>query len=143
MRKTKIDRRKFNNPNPATRWKKGQSGNPEGPRPGVVAKKLLKEFTQATVAASFKKYMDMPIPELRSASDSLTLPAIEVIVARAILRDRLEGELFNTQVILDRAIGKVPIKQEFAGVDGVPLVPPQIIFETGSSEKKQEGMGAT
>ena len=130
------------NPSPATRFKPGQTGNPGGMKPGVVAKKELKEFTQATVAASFKKYMLLEIPDLREASDSLTLPAIEVIVARALLRDRLEGDLENLDRLLDRSVGKVPIKQELSGAEGTPLVPPQIVFETGG-KKTDKGMGAT
>lgn len=143
MKKKKYLRKGTNfNPSPATRFKPGQSGNPHGTKPGVVAKKALKEWTQQTVAEAYKKLMTMEAPDLRKVADSLTTPIIEVIIARALLRDRLEGSTDNTQVILDRAIGKVPIKQELAGVDGTPLVPPQIIFEASGKESK-DGLGAT
>ena len=84
----------------------------------------------------------MDIPELRNASDSLSLPALEVIVARALLRDRLEGEMDNTERILDRAIGRVPQHQMLSGADGTPLIPPNVIFETGN-KPAGKGMGST
>lgn len=130
------------NPSPATRWKKGKSGNPAGPMPGVIAKKELKEWTQQSVATAYKNLMNLEIPDLRQIADSLTTPVLEVIIARALLRDRMEGTTDNTERILDRAIGKVPQRTEMTGLEGTPLVPPNIIFETGGREFK-EGMGST
>lgn len=137
-----MKRKKLNpgsgNPNPKVRWKKGQSGNPFGPTPGIVPKKVLKEFTRLTVAEAYKKLMLMEAPELRQVSDSLTTPILEVIVARALLRDRMEGTTDNTDRILDRAIGRVPMHQMLSGADGSPLVPPQIVFQgidTSTEEK--------
>lgn len=125
------------NPSPATRFKKGHKST-GGLRKGIVAKKVLREWTQATVAQAYKKYMNMEIEDLKEASeDTSTLPAIEVIVARALLRDRLEGEMDNTERILDRAIGRVPQKTEMSGINGQPLVPPTIIFQ--GIDPKQEG----
>ncbi len=144
MHKYKRSKKNPGNPHPVyrPRWKPGESGNPEGTKKGVVAKKALREWTQATVAEAYKKLMTMEAPDLRRIADSLTTPILEVIIARALLRDRMEGMTDNTQVILDRAIGRVPIKQEIGGVDGVPLVPPQIVFET-SGKSSSAGMGAT
>lgn len=138
----KLKRRANPNPSPATRFKPGQSGNPKGGMRGSLPKKQLKEWTRASVAEAYKKYMNMGIPELREVSDSLELPALEVIVARALLRDRMEGTMDNTETILDRAIGRVPVHQMLSGADGAPLVPPQIVFE-GMGKQSTEGMGNT
>ena len=144
MKFGKKKKGKQGNPHPVyrPRWKPGESGNPAGTKKGVVAKKVLREWNQQTVAEAYKKLISMQAPELREVADSLTTPMIEVIIARAMLRDRLEGSTDNLQVILDRAIGKVPIKQELSGAEGVPLVPPQIVFETSGSISK-DNMGAT
>ena len=130
------------NPSPATRFKKGNSGNPGGFSKDKIMKKELKLWTRQSVAEAYSKYCNMPLPELRKCSDSLILPALEVIVARGMLRDRMTGEMVNIERILERIIGKVPIKQEIGGIDGVPLVPPQIVFETSGKQSK-EGMGST
>lgn len=139
MKKKKITNA---NPSPATRFKKGQSGNPRGVKKGLVQRKELKEWTRATVAEAYKKYMNMEAAELRHAAESLELPILEVILARALLRDRTEGTMDNTEIILDRAIGRVPNHQMLTGGDGVPLVPPTIIFEAVGTAST-EGMGST
>ena len=138
-RKKKCPHIANQNPSPSTRFKKGQSGNPGGLKKGVVPKAVLKQWTRLSVAEAYNKYMMMTIPELRRASDSLFLPSLEVVVARAIIRDRLEGELDNMERILDRAIGKVPQRQELGGIDGVPLLPPSIIFQGCDPTPNKEG----
>lgn len=139
-----MKKRKVTNPNPspATRWKKGERPKGAGMKPGYLPRKELKEWTRASVAEAYKKYMNMRVEQLRDAAESLELPALEVIVARALLRDRLEGRMDNTEVILDRAIGRVPVHQMLSGPGETPLLPPQIVFEP-AGKPTQEGMGET
>lgn len=116
------------NPNPSVKWKKGQSGNPAGMKAGILPKREWKMHTAASVAETFSKYQDMSIPDLRIVSKSETLPALEVIIATALLKDRLEGQVENTEKILDRCVGKVKQVQEFQSPGGAPLIPPSINF---------------
>lgn len=132
----------FRNPHPPSRWKKGQSGNPNGRRncKGEMVKREMKVFTRRLIAETYNKYINCSVAELREAFKDHSLPAIEGIVAGALLKDRLSGQLVNTEVILDRTIGKVPNLTELGGIGGGPLNPPTINFVAISAEngKKAE-----
>lgn len=132
------------NPSPATRWKKGQSGCPSGSTPpGHVTRKALKVFTPQLIAETWAKYMQASLRELQEASMSLDLPAIECIISAALLRDKIEGDLVNTEKILDRAVGRVPqvMKSQISGADGQPLIPPAINFLPVSPENNSNAEG--
>lgn len=134
------------NPSPATRFKKGMTGNPHGMKPGVVPKKEWKMHTRASIAEAFSRFMTKDSEELRIIGEDTTIPILDVIVARALLRDRLEGEMDNTERIMERTIGKIPIetRQELTGAEGAPLIPPQIIFNPvvpAGTVDNMEGMG--
>lgn len=124
----KKEKKSRGNRSPLRRWEKGTSGNPGGLKKGVVAKRELKKWTQANIAETYNELIDLDLPELREISRSDTLPAIKVIVAGALLRDRLEGELDNTERILERIMGKVVQRTELGGPGGTPLIPSAINF---------------
>lgn len=128
-----LPRKKTNpNPSPATRWKKGQSGNPRKINMRIAAenivKKEIKIYTRVLIAETYNKYINCSEQELRDAFTNKDLPAIEGIVAGALLKDRLSGELINTEIILDRTIGKVPNVTELGSIGGGSLTPPVINF---------------
>lgn len=123
----KGDKKPYNGPN-LKLWKKGQSGNPGGMKKGVVAKHEWKMHTRASVAETFSRYVNATTEDLKLVKQNNHLPILDVIIAGALLRDRLEGELDNTERILDRCIGKVTQIQEFQGIGGTALIPPSFTF---------------
>lgn len=143
MKKIRLKKTTNPNPSPANQFKKGNKAAALARR-GILPRRELKEWTRATVAEAYKKYISMSVSELREVKESFELPAIEVVIAGAILNDRMEGRMENIERILDRAIGRVPIesRSQLTGADGVPLVPPQIIFEA-VGKVTEEGMGST
>jgi len=118
-------------------FKKGQSGNPGGLRKGSIAKKVLKQYTQSAVSETFNELIGLSTEELKSIVKEHDKPVIRLIVANSLLRDLKDGELSNMERVLERIIGKVPLKQELGGVEGVPLVPPQVIINRVIYEHKE------
>jgi hypothetical protein len=79
---------------PKTAWKKGQSGNPGG-RIGVPK-------------------------EVREAAREYSDEAIETL-AKWMRSDDPRASVKSAEVLLDRAWGSCPQKQEISGIDGKPL----------------------
>lgn len=126
---------KLGNPNPKpspNRWKKGmKSPNPLGSAAIPLENRIplqVKLYTRQSVCEAYNKYVVLSLAELREKIQDDSLPMLEAICVAALYRDKLEGTLLNTEIILDRIIGKVVQKTEMSGANGAPLVPPQINF---------------
>lgn len=90
-------------------WKRGFSGNPGGLRKGEVAKKALKQFTQAALTEAFSKVMQLTPKKIMKGRSAKDMPMVEHVVACALLADAENGTLCNLEKIMERIIGKVPI----------------------------------
>lgn len=129
------------NPNPPPKhvqFKKGQK-TPGAGRP-ALAKKELRLYTAQTIAETLVRLQSMPFEQVKAISQRTDVPALEKVVARGIVHDSLVGNMGNFEKILIRCIGSVPTKQEITGAQGVPLIPPQIIFK---GDTPKEGAGTT
>jgi len=97
----------YANPPKEHQFKPGTSGNPAGPGKQVIAKKILKQYTQDTIANVFNKLLGLSQPELiRLIKDSNT-PVIEVIMAQGLLKDFKKVRMDCVEKMLDRIIGRV------------------------------------
>ena len=111
-------------------YKKGQSGCPGGRgKYSPTVPKIFKTYTATLISETYNKLINLSHKEIAEISRSLyDHPIIEVVVAKAILREWKDGTLHRTETVLDRIIGKVPQKQELSGASGAPLMPPQIVI---------------
>lgn len=112
------------NKNVIPRFKKGVCPNPKGRPKGATTKAELKQYTAQLIADTINKLMGLAVPELQKIAANPITPSIEAIIARGLVKDKLQGTMNNFDRILDRAIGKVPIKQQITGADGKDLIPP-------------------
>ena len=116
----------YGDPPISRRWQKGQSGNPAGPGKKVIARKVLKQYTQDTIVQAFNKLLNSTTPELARMIKDADTPIIEVIVAQALLKDLRRSKMDLVEKLLDRIIGKAQaVKNELVG----ELIPPKVIFK--------------
>lgn len=87
-----------------SRWKKGQSGNPAGPKPGRSAR-LITDYI-----------LDILAEEGRDGRSNS-----ELIAAR-VIRDAIAGKPHALTHIADRTEGKAPSRVELTGADGGPVL---------------------
>jgi len=115
----------YANPPKEHQFKKGQSGNPAGPGKQVIAKKILKQYTQDSITQAFNKLLRSTTPELVKIIKDADSPIIEVIVAQALLKDMRKSRMDLVEKLLDRIIGKAQaVKNEIAG----ELIPSKVVF---------------
>jgi hypothetical protein len=88
------------NPNPATRWKPGQSGNPKGRDPGVI-------LSKDEIRRVFTKYLQMPKEELEKVIKDKKAPTLDHMIASSIQSCIEAGEFHKLDGLLSRIIGKV------------------------------------
>lgn len=89
-------------------FKKGQSGNPQGGRAHNPASKALRNLTIDSYREIIELVMTGNLGELRKLSESRTVPAIQVGVARAFLKALNRGDYDIIERIAQRIIGKIP-----------------------------------
>ena len=121
----------YGNPPKEHQWKKGQSGNPSGPGKHVIARKVLKKYTQDAIVQAFNKLLYSTTPELAKIIKDADSPIIEVIVAQALLKDMRRSRMDLVEKLLDRIIGKAQaVKNEIVG----ELTPPKVIFSRAAPQ---------
>ena len=121
----------YANPPKEHQFKPGQSGNPAGPGKQVIAKKILKQYTQTTITETFIKLLNSTSVELAKIVKDNNAPIIEVIVAQALLKDFRRSKIDLVEKLLDRIIGKVQqtVKNKIVG----ELTPPKVVFHLAAS----------
>ncbi len=100
------------NPKPATKFKKGKSGNPAGRPPDPPELKALKNLTKAELirVANIVVKGDMAALKAIAASDKSSV--LEAMLAGVCIRIMKRGDMQALNILLDRLIGRVPGKDE-------------------------------
>lgn len=115
------------NPSPATRFKAGNRFVGQGKR--KIPNSELIRYTAEVIAETIKELHALTFPELKEISQSNEVPSLKRTIARGMVTDIQSGSLYNFDRLLARSIGNVPTKQELSGLNGIPLVPPQIVIQ--------------
>ena len=99
------------------KYKKGQSGNPNGrPKGKKSLSTLLKKYLKARI--------DFRNPIKQNKEDK---KAISDIIAMRLLFKAINGDIVAIKEIMDRTEGKVLDKRELTGANGKDLMPPTIV----------------
>lgn len=89
------------------RWKKGQSGNPQGRKPNLITR-ALKDLTVETYREVIKAVCTGNLENLQAMVDDPSISALQVGVAQAFLNALKAGDYSTIERIAERIVGKIP-----------------------------------
>lgn len=98
-------------------FKKGQSGNPQGPTPLSSEARAFKNLTREGFESIANKYLSATRDEIRAALQDPSMKAIELAVI-SVINQAIKGEGRMLDLLLTRLIGKVTQPIEHSGPDG-------------------------
>jgi hypothetical protein len=102
-------------PNDDTKFKAGESGNPNG-RPRKIVS-LLKDqgYKLSEINDTLMALLSMDMNELKEAFENPKATVLEKAVAGAIRKSIEKGSLYNIETIITRAMGKPKEQQDHTG----------------------------
>lgn len=111
------------NPSPETRFKPGQSGNPEGQKPLPEDIKKARKMNKVEMARILNKYSFLPLGEIKRIASDPATPAIEVAVIKMLAEAIRKGDEKKIGFIFDRLVGPVKTRVSVdGGDDGSPVM---------------------
>ncbi len=112
------------NPNPpvATRFKKGQSGNPSGKPKVPDHLRDVKQFTAEEVNRTIAKYMRLSRNELAEINNNGDLPGFEAVICSIILQAHKSGDFSRLEFCLNRAGLKLRLPEEASANDALKIL---------------------
>lgn len=116
------------NPNPATRFKPGVSGNPNGAPPLDPKLKHVKKLTLEEFELMAKTLMTASEEELEMIAADKSQPYIKRIVVQILKRAHCDGAVGTLDILLNRVFGKVKDKIEHT------IMRPSILVRQDGSE---------
>lgn len=90
-----------------SRFKKGQSGNPEGGRKHDPLKKALKTLTIEELGVVIKSAVTNTESSLSTELASKDITVMQKIVGKALLKAAKDGDYKTFNIIIERVVGKV------------------------------------
>lgn len=113
-----------------TRWKPGESGNPNGrPKGSKSLVTILRDIVDSNAVEIFGE---------GSVPEALRGKKVKEILMLKMVAEGLKGDRNTINDILDRLVGKPVSVQEISGPGGVPLQPPTFIITDDAESAKKE-----
>lgn len=100
------------NPNPKTKWKPGQSGNPNGPKPLPPDLQKVKKLSRGFFERLMTKYLELSPAALKKELKKPQARAVDHIIGNIVLKAIEGGDEKKMEFLLNRLIGKVTDKVE-------------------------------
>lgn len=111
-------------------FKPGQSGNLKGRPPLTVEQRALRKLTLSTYQEVIELALTGDIAELKEFAANEKLPAIQVGIARAILKAIKDGDPSILERFAARIVGEIPKNLNVNGIlnvnHQVTVVPPEV-----------------
>lgn len=120
-------------PNDDTKFKPGESGNPNGrPRKFVTTMKE-QGYKMTEINDTLMVLLSMDVIELKAIYDNPKSTVLEKAVANAIRKSIEKGSLYNIETIITRAMGKPKEQTEHSGTQTI-----RVIYDDGGNGKAEE-----
>lgn len=91
-----------------TRFKKGQSGNPEGARLHNPITRALKNLTVESYRECIEAVCTGNLANLKAMVDDPKISALQIGIARAFIKAMQAGDYAVIERIAERIVGKIP-----------------------------------
>lgn len=117
-------------------FKKGQSGNPRGPKPMPVEERMKMRLTQTLFLVTANKYLFSTKNEIRDIVNDPNTIALDLAVVSWI-HEAIKGDGRMLELLVSRLIGKVTTPIEHSGPAGGPI-PVQDLSHLSDEELAQE-----
>jgi hypothetical protein len=119
-------------------FKKGQSGNPAGRRPGTtLIPKEIKVMGSKAIAESVAKYIGMGMDELYAVIKDPKAKVLDMMIAKICYESIRKGDQARLNALLDRMVGKVPDKIDHTTNGKSVMI--QFVAPGESNDSGQEG----
>lgn len=115
---------------PKHRFKKGQSGNPDGARAHSPILREVRNLTREELAKVFMATIHARKEELMAIIANPESPMILVNLATALIKDTAKGQTFTLQMMCDRLFGKPKQSMELCAMPADPTRPDAIPIES-------------
>lgn len=109
-------------PNDDTKFKPGESGNPNGRPRKFVSELRSQGYKLSEINDTLMVLLSMDIEELKAVYDNPKATVLEKAVANAIKKSIEKGSLFNIETIITRAMGKPREQQEITGTQTIRVI---------------------
>lgn len=117
-------------------FKKGQSGNPRGPKPVPLEDRMKLRLSHAQFVLTANKYLFSTKEEIRSILNDPNTLALDLAVV-SLIHEAIKGDGRMLELLLSRLIGKVTQPIEHSGPAGGPI-PVQDLSHLSDEELDQE-----
>ena len=122
------------------RWKKGESGNPNGRPRKFVSQLKLDGYKVSEINDTIQNMMSLNVDELKKVWDNPNATILEKTIAGALRKSMEKGNLDSMETLLTRVFGK-PKQEMDITTGGDKLNKPAFeikIITNGESDDKQE-----
>lgn len=110
----------YKNPPLASRWKKGQSGNPAGGQKHNQELKAIKNLTNAELIEVGNIVIKGNVEELKRIARDDAETALKRMLASVVVKIISKGDMTALDVLLNRLVGKVKDQMD---ISGLPVAP--------------------
>jgi hypothetical protein len=123
----------------AAKWKKGESGNPNGRPPDPPALKKLKNLTKAELVDVGNMVIKGDHDALKKLAKAPKATVLQRMLASVAVKVIEKGDMHSLDILLNRMVGKV--KDEVAFTGNVPQV--VVNLPSNGREAKDENVKTT
>ena len=117
-------------------FKKGQSGNPKGPKPLPLEERMKMRLTQSLFVLTANKYLFSTKHEIKQVIDNPDTIVLDLAVV-SWLHEAIKGDGRLLELLVSRLIGKMTLSIEHSGPAGGPI-PVQDLSHLSDEELAQE-----
>ena len=102
-------------------WKPGECPNPAGRPPLPAEINEIKRLDKAKFEEVLHRFLYLPKEELKRLIESPGTPMIEILVGTIITKGGDHGDPMRLGFLLERILGRAPLRVEHTGADGGPI----------------------